>query len=74
MTGLTGVDGVTLQGILRMENELFSCLQAVRSEVAHAECFDEEQRAEVYTILKSLSDNTAGRCAMLSALAAGRPS
>jgi hypothetical protein len=43
--------------IARMEEELRDSLQRAAEEIAHAECLDEEQRAEVYTILDALRDD-----------------
>ena len=42
------------------EEKLAISLGTTKRELAHAECFDDEQRAEVYTILETLeSDGNA---------------
>ena len=44
------------------------CLAETADEISRSECFDIEQRAEVYTILKTLQDNTESHCAMVRLL------
>ena len=41
-----------------LEQGLLSTLSKTSEEVAHSECFDAEQRAEVYAILHALKANT----------------
>ena len=41
-----------------LEEELSAALKRTAEEMAHAECLDEEQRAEVYTILETLRSDT----------------
>ena len=41
-----------------LEDQLRATLVATADEVAHAECFDEEQRAEVYSILHALKSDS----------------
>jgi hypothetical protein len=43
---------------IRLEEELSDSLRGAAEEVAHARCLDEEQRAEVYTILDTLRADT----------------
>lgn len=43
---------------IRLEEELADALRRTAAEVAHAECLDEEQRAEVYSILDALRADT----------------
>jgi hypothetical protein len=43
---------------VRLEEELSDALTRTAEEIAHAECLDEEQRAEVYTILETLRSDT----------------
>jgi len=52
--GLTG-DVREMAGI---ENRLEATLNRTAEELAHSECFDAEQRAEVYTILDALQSDT----------------
>ena len=58
--------GVT--GMTSMEDGLRAALLETADEVAHAECFEPEQRAEVYTILKTLRTNTDTHRAMVELL------
>ena len=43
-----------LTGLARLEETLAGALTDAADEVEHADCLDEEQRAEVYTILQTL--------------------
>ena len=43
----------------RMEDSLSHCLSETASEVSRAECFDIEQRAEVYAILDALRQDVS---------------
>ena len=43
---------------VRLEEQLSDALRGAAEEVAHAQCLDEEQRAEVYTILDALRADT----------------
>jgi hypothetical protein len=52
-----------------LENGLAAMLMQASYEVARSECLDVEQRAEVYTILKTLKANTETHCAMVRQLA-----
>lgn len=51
-----------------VEEELASALSATSREIAHAECFDAEQRAEVYEILQALQTDTEMHRAILKVL------
>lgn len=41
-----------------MEHQLATFVGQTRQDVAHAECFDDEQRAEVYAILEAIESDT----------------
>ena len=41
-----------------LEDQLRATLLAAADEIAHAECFDDEQRAEVYSILHALKSDS----------------
>ena len=43
---------------VRLEEDLSDAIQRTSEEISHAECLDEEQRAEVYTILEALRSDT----------------
>lgn len=55
-------------GIGRLEDKLAASLVNTADEVAHTECFDAEQRAEVYAILEALKTNTKMHRAMVKQL------
>jgi hypothetical protein len=52
-----------------IEHQLATALTATADEVKHAECFDDEQRAEVYAILQALRDDTEAHRATVDLLA-----
>mgnify|MGYP006293689037 FL=1 len=47
------------------EDHLAAVLARTAEEVAHAECLDTEQRAEVYAILESMSADSAAHRALI---------
>ncbi len=69
MSGADGQVGTETARIAAMEDRLAATLMTTAREVAHAECFDSEQRAEVYTILGTLKANTETHRAMIKLLA-----
>jgi len=69
MSGADGQEGAETAGIEAMEDRLAATLMRAADQVAHAECFDSEQRAEVYTILETLKANTETHRAMVKLLA-----
>ena len=52
-----------------MEQRLFSALSMTTKQVARLESLDQEQRAEVYAILKAIEQDSAVHQAMADALA-----
>jgi hypothetical protein len=50
------------------EEKIAASLVQAADEVEHADCFDTEQRAEVYTILKALQADTEIHRGMVSLL------
>ena len=59
-----------MQQMTALEDGLAATLTETADDIAHSECFDYEQRAEVYTILRTLTANTAQHRAMAEILAA----
>ena len=59
--GLTALSG--------LEQQLSARLAATADEVQHVECFDAEQRAEVFAILQALRTDTEAHRAMADLLA-----
>ena len=47
-----------LDDLVRVEERLAEALRTAAREVQHTECLDGEQRAEVYTILDALKNDT----------------
>jgi len=62
----THVDGNAAAGV---ENRLSSALTATADQVARLESLDQEQRAEVYAILKAIQQDTIIHQATADALA-----
>jgi hypothetical protein len=52
-----------------IEHQLASALVETADEIRHVECFDDEQRAEVYAILEALRGDTEAHRAMVDLLA-----
>ncbi|MFW6061199.1 MAG: hypothetical protein ACOC93_00170 [Planctomycetota bacterium] len=50
---------VDLAALARLEESLAEVLRDAAEEVDRADCFDQEQRAEVYTILRTLRADSA---------------
>ena len=53
-----------------MEEALAATLVETADDLAHSDCFDSEQRAEVYTILETLKANSETHRVMVKLLAA----
>ena len=51
-----------LADLVSRENVLCDRLSSASRQLDRVDCFDEEQRAEIYTILKALRDDTAAHC------------
>ncbi len=51
-----------------IEHQLAAVLVETADEVKHVECFDDEQRAEVYAILQALRIDTEAHRAMVELL------
>lgn len=48
-------ESARLEGV---ESTIYQSLENSSEELAHAECFDEEQRAEIYAILQAIKTDT----------------
>ncbi|MBL7133539.1 MAG: hypothetical protein ISS78_05525 [Phycisphaerae bacterium] len=55
---LRGNVAADTSNVAALEDGLAATLAETYREVAHAECFDPEQRAEIYTILEILKADT----------------
>jgi hypothetical protein len=58
-----------IEGMRRLEEQLASMLQETATEVAHTDCLDDEQRAEIYTILSALQADSEMHRGMMNVLA-----
>lgn len=61
--------GIYVSELAGIEHQLASALTETTDEFKHVECFDNEQRAEIYTILQALRDDTEAHRAMVDLLA-----
>jgi hypothetical protein len=50
--------GGTVQAIAGVESQLSAILSATSDEIAHSECLDVEDRAEVYSILQAIQGDS----------------
>ena len=48
-----------------IERQLACKLSVAAQAIDHMDCFDDEQRSEIYTILQTLRQDTAASCGML---------
>ena len=68
MTEAKGLASTYVAEMGSLEDKLSVTLMETADDVAHSECFDAEQRAEVYTILATLKANTKTHRAMVELL------
>ena len=54
-----------ISNVMNMEQQLASALAKVSGELSHADFFDQEQRAEIYSILDALKVDTEAARATL---------
>ena len=69
MTGSPGVCGLDAAGMARLEEQLTFTLAEAADRIEHMDCFDQEQRAEIYTILEALRADTETHRARAALLA-----
>jgi len=58
VTGTQEQKTMRVSTVVGMETRLAEKLTETADEVAHTECFDQEQRAEIYTILQAMKADT----------------
>ena len=68
-----GDSGNYISDLEGIETSLASMLVETADEVAHTECFDDEQRSEIYTIIQTLKADTELHRSTLSLLAGKMP-
>ncbi len=71
--GVQGNSGNYISDLEGIETSLASMLVETADEVAHTECFDDEQRSEIYTIIQTLKADTELHRSTLSLLAGKMP-
>ncbi len=60
--------GEAVPDVANLEAGLAAILGKTATEVDHVECFDEEQRAEIYAILQALRSDTDVHRALVEAI------
>lgn len=68
MTGAQSSDLGGASAMMSLEDELSAALGAAADQIAHTECFDTEERAEVYSILDALKLDTKAHRALVKLL------
>ena len=68
MTGIEGAGFQDMTAIAGIENQVASTLVRASGEIARSECFDLEQRAEIYAILEALKADSEVHRALIASL------
>ena len=68
MSGMESTGFGDVSALTQLEDQLAEALAQASGEVARMECFDVEQRAEVYAILETLKTDTAAHRVMVDKL------
>ncbi len=71
MSGSSGSISTEMSAMLNVEKQLAMSLTEASEEIAHTECLDNEQRAEVYTIIQALTADTKNHRELVELLTAG---
>lgn len=69
MTGAGTYLEADLSGWASFELRIGDALAQTSDELAHTECFDQEQRAEIYAILQAMRNDTTNHHQMVELLA-----
>lgn len=70
MSGIETRANENVPDLAGMEARIAESLDETADELAHAECFDQEQRAEIYAILQAIRTDATNHRAMIDLLAA----
>jgi hypothetical protein len=70
MSGMETRAEPNVANLASMEARIAATLSDTADELAHAECFDQEQRAEIYAILQAIRNDTSNHRALVDLLAA----
>ena len=65
MSGTLGNYRSDVSNVVNLEQQLALTLSIAAKAVDHMDCFDAEQRSEVYTILQALRQDTAAHCTLV---------
>lgn len=68
MVGRQLTNGLVTSHIVNLESQITQSLTEAAQEIEYVECFDEEQRAEVYTILRAMLSDTKVHRSLLDRL------
>ena len=65
MSGTFGNYHSDVSNVAGIEQQLALTLSIAAKAVDHMDCFDSEQRSEIYTILQTLRQDTAAHCTLV---------
>jgi hypothetical protein len=65
MSGTLGNYRSDVSNVVNLEQQLALTLSIAAKAVDHMDCFDAEQRSEIYTILQALRQDTAAHCTLV---------
>jgi hypothetical protein len=74
MSGTLGNYHSDVFNVVNLEQQLALTLSIAAKAVDHMDCFDAEQRSEVYTILQTLRHDTAAHCTLVGQWVRDNPS
>jgi hypothetical protein len=65
MSGTLGNYRSDVSNVVSLEQQLALTLSIAAKAIDHMDCFDAEQRSEIYTILQALRQDTAAHCTLV---------
>jgi hypothetical protein len=74
MSGTLGNYHSDVSNVVNIEQQLALTLSIAAKAVDHMDCFDAEQRSEIYTILQALRQDTAAHCTVVGQWVRDNPS
>jgi hypothetical protein len=74
MSGTLGNYHSDVSNVVNIEQQLALTLSIAAKAVDHMDCFDAEQRSEIYTILQALRQDTAAHCTLVGQWVRDNPS
>lgn len=70
MSGIETRANQNIPDLAGLEARIAEALDETADELAHAECFDQEQRAEIYAILQAIQNDASNHRALVDLLGA----